>query len=214
MPSTVLIAVQIEGPRFSTRISVGDRPSEKTPFCFGRVTGVSFGTWAALGEALDAMGFAWDAFRTARVGNRTRFVCRQRCMNSSALLGAAILPFMMDQVYRGRVPWSVISAFTCRSLQANLTVKLSHAKGYQTYLKARLLANVGGPISPNRPTSGHHANTPNVYFPALQLLQLSLRWNRILIRRLIVMMQTSRRPTRSGHRPSLPSIYECHLRPS
>jgi hypothetical protein len=75
-------------------------------------------------------------------------------MNSSALLGAAILPFMMDQVYRGRVPWSVISAFTCRSLQANLAVKLSHAKSYKTYPKAHLLANVGGPISPNQPHFG------------------------------------------------------------
>ena len=129
MPRTVLMAVQIEGPRFSTRISVGERPSEKTPFCFGRVTGVSFATRAALGEALDAMGFAWDAFRTVRVGNWTRFVCRQRCMNSSALLGVAVkLPFMTRQVYRDQVLWSVISIFTCSPLQANLAAKPSRAK--------------------------------------------------------------------------------------
>src|SRR5271156_6731845 len=125
MPRTVLMAVQIEGPRFSTRISVGERPSEKTPFCFGRVTGMSFETRTALGEAFDAIGLAWDAFRTARVGNWTRFVCRQRCMNSSALLGVAmVLPFMTGHVYRDREPWSIISVFTCSPLQANLATKL------------------------------------------------------------------------------------------
>ena len=155
------MAVQIEGPRFSTRISVGDRPSEKTPFCFGRVTGVSFGT----GEALDAMGFAWDAFRTVRVGNWTRFVCRQRCMNSSALLGAAmILPFMTGQVYRGRVP----GAQSPSSHAFPPSKSGSEAKSRQefhTYPKAHDLANVGdwelqGPQS--RPTGSLRATMPTL----------------------------------------------------
>jgi hypothetical protein len=57
-PKIVLMAVQIEGPRLSTRTSVGERPWEKVPLLSGLLTGVSLETRAGLGDALDTMGVA------------------------------------------------------------------------------------------------------------------------------------------------------------
>jgi hypothetical protein len=90
-PKTDLMAVQIEGPRFSTRTSVGERPSEKAPLLLGLVTGVSLETRVGLGDALEAMGSACDAFLTGKVGIWSRLLCRQRCMNSSALPALAVI---------------------------------------------------------------------------------------------------------------------------
>ena len=87
----VLIAVQIEGPGFSTRTSVGERPSERVSLGVLLVTGVSFETRTRLEGALDAIGVVWDAFLIGRVRIRSRLLCRQRCMNNSALLAPFIV---------------------------------------------------------------------------------------------------------------------------
>jgi len=67
-PRTVLMAVQMEGPRFSTRTSVGERPSEKMPLGLGFVNGVTFVRRVGLGRVVDGDGDgevdAWEAFRT------------------------------------------------------------------------------------------------------------------------------------------------------
>ena len=126
IPSMVLTAVQMEGPRFSTRTSVGERPSEKTPLGLGWVTGEDLESLMGLIDALDDVGVACEAWRIGECRKFAPSGCRQRCMKSSALLRLAMaLLFILGQRFTELVRGPQAQSSHAVGLQADLVGELT-----------------------------------------------------------------------------------------